>query len=476
LRFSPFLFIFMGQYDKYKDLIIPANIAKLFVSSANSILGVGMPGSRPTTAGPGNEGINLGIWFQEKIDSGDLEINSTDVDLNTAVGVTPGSTDIGIFTGSIISDNTTVINALQELETYIESLVLSGGGNGIYSGSGNIPNNTTATALGTFNIDTTGAIGRNIQFGGISGISAERYGVKIHSDSVSLGNVFGTLSQGQINLNANGVSFTGDTNNLFELNSTGGGALTILDNFIITDSNNLGGIKYGADYSAFFTLESLITKRYVDDALASITTTGGGIYGGSGTVPTTVTATLTDNITFTTTNPSGYFFTNIGDLAGSNLLLNFTEGRLRYYDLAGNSEVITDGSGISLTTPTTNRVIIRGSDARYFANYAGTYSNRSLVDKEYVDGKFSLTGASIGSILVHNGTGYVSVSPIVETQSGISGTLVTLAATPCSFCSLNIFKNGQLLVVTDDYTISGSSLTLTTTLNSSDKITAQYYI
>jgi hypothetical protein len=43
-------------------------------------------------------------------------------DLRTLTGTSDGDTDLGTFTGSIISDNTTISNALQELETAIEGI------------------------------------------------------------------------------------------------------------------------------------------------------------------------------------------------------------------------------------------------------------------------------------------------------------------------------------------------------------------
>ena len=129
----------MAIYDDYKQLILPLNIAKNRITTA-----LGGRGST-ITAGPGNEGIDVAIWFQERIDDGTIVIDNSS--LITLTGLPGGSTDLGTFTGSIISDNTTIVNAFQELETYIESL---GAGNGIYGGSGNIADNTVATALGNF--------------------------------------------------------------------------------------------------------------------------------------------------------------------------------------------------------------------------------------------------------------------------------------------------------------------------------------
>lgn len=320
----------MGKYDKFKKLVLPLSIVKNTVTTS-------LPGltGRVTVASPGNEGIDLAEWFQERLDDDTIIIDASSIanlsEVITLTGLPGGSTTLGTFTGSIITNNTTIVNALQELETYIE------------------------------------------------------------------------------------------------------------------------GIGTGA----------------------------AGIYGGSDTVPTSVVATLTDSITFTTDNVSGYFFVNIGDLSGSNLNITNTQARLRFYDLGSNNEVIASSTGISLSTFGGDGVTITGRDARYQADYSGTYTNRSLVDKEYVDGLLAsgLPSGTISDILVHDGTGFVVASPMEETISGITGSTVTLAASPLSYTKFELFRNGQRLIVTDDYTRSGATITIIgLPLISTDKITATYYI
>lgn len=88
----------------------------------------------------------------------------------------------------------------------------------------------------------------------------------------------------------------------------------------------------------------------------------------------------------------------------------------------------------------------------------------------------ALPGGSTGDILVYNGAAYVSVSPITETQTGITGVTVTLAATPLAYTLLTIYRNGVYQVITDDFTIAGATITLGSALVSTDKITAIYYI
>ena len=89
----------------------------------------------------------------------------------------------------------------------------------------------------------------------------------------------------------------------------------------------------------------------------------------------------------------------------------------------------------------------------------------------------SLPGGSLGDMLIHNGTTYVSISPIVETQTGITGSTITLASTPVSYAPLTLYRNGVYQVITDDYTISSNVITVVgPALVSSDKVTALYHI
>jgi hypothetical protein len=399
----------MGQYTD-KKLIIPANIAKLISTSS-----VPTAGRRKTYGGPGNEGIDVAEWLQDQIDDGTIIVEGSGItNLVTLTGRPAESTDLGTFAGSIITDNTTIVNALQELETYIADFV--------------------------------------------SG--------------------------------------------------------------------------------------------------------GDGIYGGSGTVPTAITATLTDTLSITTTNTSGAFLANVGDLSGANVLVTNNLAKIKYYDLAGTNEVIANSSGISINTLTPDRLTITGLDARYAANYHAYYDLRSLVDKEYVDSlhvpievgdgiigdgtvgnplewaggwtlapitgsgtqffPFTIANNSIttqhiqaatilfsdwnqnsailnqvplwngsawvassivtlpagamGEMMIHNGTSWISRQPVTETKTSITGTSFSIASTPVNYAPYTLYKNGVYQVLTDDYTFSGTSVTMVYPLVSTDKVTIIYFI
>jgi hypothetical protein len=88
----------------------------------------------------------------------------------------------------------------------------------------------------------------------------------------------------------------------------------------------------------------------------------------------------------------------------------------------------------------------------------------------------SLPGGSAGTFAIHDGTGWAAASRTTENQTGITGTAVTLAVTPLNYAPFDLYKNGVYQIITEDYTRSGSSLTMVNALTSTDRITAIYYI
>lgn len=151
----------MGKYDEFKRLTLPLSVVKKFFSTRTS-----QPGLQ-ATGGHGNEGIVLAEWIQERIDDGTIDPGSTpttgtnltntssantvtiisDTGTDTVItaatttlagvmtssdknnltslitlsGVPALSTNLGVFTGSIIPNNVDIKTALQSLETQLET-------------------------------------------------------------------------------------------------------------------------------------------------------------------------------------------------------------------------------------------------------------------------------------------------------------------------------------------------------------------
>lgn len=97
------------------------------------IQGAGAP---PGTSGPSDDATIGSVWHDNsgsglmyrKVASTSSArdwLRFTDETVYTLIGVSFGDTNLGTFSGTIISDNTDAKNALQELETYIEGLSVS---------------------------------------------------------------------------------------------------------------------------------------------------------------------------------------------------------------------------------------------------------------------------------------------------------------------------------------------------------------
>lgn len=174
---------------------------------------------------------------------------------------------------------------------------------------------------------------------------------------------------------------------------------------------------------------------------------------------------------------------------------------------SGNIQLIPAGivhvsaaMGINTSTVGSNKLRVSGSvrfdltgDATgdtFYRDASGNFTRLGIGTNGYVltvsgglpswqpsgGGGGGLPAGSSGNFLIHNGTSYISASPITETQTGITGTSVTLASAPLTYAPFTLYRNGLYQVATDDYTVAGTSLSLTYALSSSDKITALYYI
>ena len=194
--------------------------------------------------------------------------------------------------------------------------------NGIYTGSGTVPANTTATLSGTLNF--TNGDAHTINIGDVGNVSGGD-GLRVNTTSAGIGNLF---DAGSIYV-LSGAGVAGNYVRTPASNLQQGTVNTIWD--IITGvfrfSDGRGtktGIEYAGDYSSAVlgnarsipdvgTVKSIytagtgisLTPSGNNIVVANTQTEVNGIYTGSGTIPNNTNATATDDFTITTTDNTG---------------------------------------------------------------------------------------------------------------------------------------------------------------------------
>ena len=197
---------------------------------------------------------------------------------------------------------------------------------------------------------------------------------------------------------------------------------------VFQDNRSAGdrhGIEYSADYSADFTVRSLVDKEYVDTMIAS---SSGNIYTMDGTLSEDRTVDLNGNyLNFMNSNllveigedewiqqmNQGDYYTSINQDGGtivynasnsSSSALGSLNIRTDYVELSSRS----DGSNTSGLRLDSDDILLTGTlpsfeGATYAADYSANYIDRSLVDKEYVDN--AIVSATTTLDAAYNGGG-----------------------------------------------------------------------
>jgi len=202
------------------------------------------------------------------------------------------------------------------------------------------------------------------------------------------------------------------------------------------------GIEYAADYSSTYSKRSLVDKAYVTGLTSGgITSANNGLtqdgqnvrLGGSLTGNTGI---LIDNYIFQITGASSSIYMSAPTLVigGNSDVVKASNVVLQSVDQVGGIQIKTyypnygEKVDFSFNTGaifTDSRTGTTAHGIEYAADYSANYSNRSLVDKGYVDNATTLTGAYVtgSTYTMTSDQSFIGVS-------GTSGSLVYLPASP----------------------------------------------
>lgn len=185
---------------------------------------------------------------------------------------------------------------------------------------------------------------------------------------------------------------------------------------------------------------------------------------------------ITDNHTIDFTETNGLVVQTNRVNGYTTIISDGAKSRLAYYDTTATTETLLDVTSVGGSgTPATIRV--QSSDPlfggiTYAANYSANYSNRSLVDKEYVDDLMSsgnfwpLSGSEnlLGNVTIDGTTSYsVSLLQLTDFQVTVVGATSSIDLTASdggTSGSIQVGHDGSI-VLSSQYDIAGlGTLTL----------------
>jgi len=216
----------------------------------------------------------------------------------------------------------------------------------------------------------------------------------------------------------------------------------------VTDGNSSKGLVYAQDYSANFTDRSLVDKEYVDDAI-----TTASVSAGNGLTLTAGVMDLGGDLTGDTyINHQGFSFI-VREFAGETetefngdnfKIINSTNGREVRYGISS-----ADTAGLSFEGANQHNLYYRddsifvSSDAinfeglEYALDYSANFTDRSLVDKEYVD-----DAVSGGRLWSRSGT---NLSPVTAGDDVLLNAGETLSVSDMTQGSIAFFGASGLM-------------------------------
>jgi hypothetical protein len=220
------------------------------------------------------------------------------------------------------TSGTPIWTSLTDLTTQTLQAALDGGATGSIAGAISITSSAGLLALlgntlsiqGLLYPNADGTAGQvittdgagNLSFTTITVATPNMQAVAAQGSTITIGTALNLLSQvsAYLKVDNGGINTVFDatiTSATMKLNDTTNDKSIVFtaSDMVVTDTIDSTGLRYAADYKSNFVGNSLITKAWVDAQGYLSSSDGNGIYSASGTVPTTIVATITDTLEFT---------------------------------------------------------------------------------------------------------------------------------------------------------------------------------
>lgn len=374
------------------------------------------------------------------------------------------------------------------------------------TGTWTFQNNVTVPATPTANTHATSKQYVDNLFQGVRDYKESVRVASIANVVVTYNSTGGTSATGQITAapdTLNGVALqandrillkdqsSGAQNGIWVVTTVGTGANGVWDRATDFDSNSevtSGVMCYVSEYSTednrgtymLVTVDPIIVGTGSGTALEFIRITTAleplTIYTGDGVIPNGENRTVTFGDNTTTLS---FLSDSLATLIGiENDSVSFMDGsgyfEVDYASITTSVASLTfnNVSGLNLIITNLNAVITddRGGAAQvgieYDADYSANYTNRSLVDKEYVDNAVSAstTVVSEGFVESFSGTSVDldSNDGTLKTRTGSNATMTI----PTDSAKFKVFRNGQLIhqsggAITRDYSVNTTTHVIT---------------
>lgn len=404
-------------------------------------------------------GAQNGIWVVTTVGTGANGVWDRATDFDADVEVTSGAT-------TYVSEYTTTDNRGTYVLTTADPIII-GGGSGtaltftlVDSPTGYVAGDGLTLSSLTFNVGTASS----------ARIVVNADNIDLATTAVTPGSYGSATQVGTFTVDAYG-RLTAAGNTSISIPSTA------VSDFTEAVQDVVG--------NASFLLEGDgITITYNDGA-NTLTIEAANIYNSDGTIPAATTRTVsfadTDTTLLIENAATGVLLQLTDDsatlldgvfLAQADLVDITTTGVAITADSTG-LQIETSGDNADLYTFTDNRATTKGIE--YAADYSAGFTNRTLVDKQYVDDAVSGATTTVNRYFVEGST-----ASTIDLDVGggvikdVDGNDET-ASIPTDHNLIKIFRNGQLLnetgdLTTRDYSLNDSThvITLTTALTASE--------